>query len=214
MPDHTTVEQLTIPYMPRIQGHAAESDVKKMYSMGIYTDDPSKFNPNEVITRGQYIQALVLAMKLPLPEVAKKSRRSRNKEEEKAIFTDITDTSPYYPYAMAAYNEGLIGAGAFNPSGSLTREQAYTLIIRMIGLEHLGFHGNIYTPFVDDSKISSWAKRSIQAGVSIGMIRPDANGYLLPKRKVTKAEASALINQMIDYLRYNLKTDYQEKIMQ
>lgn len=214
MPDHTSVEQLAIPYVPRIQGHFAESDIKKMYSMGIYDDNPGTFNPNEVITRGQYIKSLVLAMKLPIPEIAKAKRSSSRKKQEPPIFTDITEANQYYPYALAAYNAGLIGKGTFNTGEPVTREQAYTLVIRMIGLEHLGFHGSIYTPFVDSDKISPWAKRQVQAGVSLGLIRPDENGYFLPGRKVTKAESAAIINQMIDYLRYTLKTDYQEKIMQ
>lgn len=213
MPDNTTIEQLIAPYIPRVQGHFAESDVKKLYSMGIYTGNPGTFNPNEVITRGEYIKALVLAMKLPIPDIPKNKKNSRKKQEE-VIFTGISDTNPYYPYALAAYNAGFIGKGQFNPNDPITREQAYTLIIRMIGLERLGFYGQIYTPFVDDKEISTWAKRSIQAGVSLGIIRPDENGYFLPQRKVTKAEAAAITNQMIDYLRYTLKTDYQEKIMQ
>lgn len=213
MPDNTTIEQLSIPYIPRIQGHFAESDIKKLYSMGIYNDSPSAFNPNEIITRGQYIQALVRAMKLPIPEISTK-RRSSKKTVETPIFSDITETNGYYPYALAAYNAGLIGGGRFNASSHITREQAYALIIRMIGLERLGFYGGIYTPFVDNDKISPWAKMQIQAGVTLGLVRSDANGYLLPQKKVTKAEAAALINQMIDYLRYTLKQDYQEKIMQ
>ena len=214
MPDNTSIEQLIAPQISRVQGHFAESDVKKLYSMGIYTGPTSSFNPNEVITRGDYIKTLVLAMKIPIEEVSKsKSKRSR-KTDENPIFTDLDDTDPYYPYAIAAYNSGLIQGGQFTKNMPVTREQAYTLIIRMIGLERLGFHGMIYTPFVDSNQISSWAKSSIQAGVSLGLVRPDENGYFLPKRKVTKAEAAAITNQMIDYLRYTLKIDYQEKIMQ
>lgn len=212
MPDNTSIEQLIAPYIPRVQGHPAESDIKKLYAMGIYTGQPAVFNPNEIITKGEYVKTLVLAMKLPLPEIAKKPRRSR-KTEEDPILTGISDTNPYYPYAIAAAQAGLVG-GHFNPNDQITREQAYTLVIRMIGLERLGFHGQIYTPFVDNHKISSWAKRPLQAGVSLGLVRPDANGYFLPQRKVTKAEAAAITNQMIDYLRYTLKVDYQEKIMQ
>lgn len=213
MPDYTTVEQLPIPYIPRIKGHFAESDISKMYSMGIYSDNTSTFNPNEIITKGEYIKALVHAMKLPIPEVSTKKRTTSKKTQEKPIFTDINETNAYYPYALAAYNEGLIGGGTFNAKSHITREQAYALIIRMVGLERLGFHGSIYTPFVDNDKISSWARESIQAGVTLGLIRGDANGYLLPQKKVTKAEAAAILNQMIDYLRYTLKKDYQEKIL-
>ena len=213
LPDNTSIEQLIAPHISRIQGHFAESDIKKLYSMGIYTGPTSTFNPNEIITRGEYIKTLVLAMKIPIEEV-KTTKKKSKKTQEQPIFTNLPQTDPYYPYALAAYNAGLIGGGRFVKGESITREQAYTLIIRMIGLERLGFYGQIYTPFVDDSKISPWAKRSIQAGVSLGLVRPDENGYFLPGRKVTKAEAAAITNQMIDYLRYTLKVDYQEKIMQ
>ncbi len=215
MQDNTSIEQLVAPYISNIQGHFAESDVKKLYSMGIYTGPANKFNPNEIITKGEYIKALVLSMKLPIEEVKVTTKKKKSKKvEEKPVFSNLPETDPYYPYALAAYNEGLIAGGSFAKDEAMTREQAYTLIVRMIGLERLGFYGRVYTPFVDDNKISSWAKAPIQAGVSLGLVRPDENGYFLPQKKITKAESAAIINQMIDYLRYTLKTDYQEKIMQ
>ncbi|HHX60515.1 MAG TPA: S-layer homology domain-containing protein [Epulopiscium sp.] len=214
MPDNTSIEQLIAPYISRIQGHFAESDIKKLYSMGIYTGPTSTFNPNQVITRGEYIKALVLAMKIPIEEVKVTKKKTSKKTDVAPIFLNLAETDAYYPYALAAYNAGLISGGVFSKDEAMTRELAYALVVRMIGLERLGFYGQIYTPFVDDNKISSWAKGSIQAGVSLGLIRPDENGYFLPQRKVTKAEAAAITNQMIDYLRYTLKIDYQEKIMQ
>lgn len=214
MANNTSIEQLIAPPISRVKGHFAESDVKKLYSMGIYTGPTASFNPNEVITKGEYIKTLVLAMKIPIEEVKPTKRRRSKDADEETIFSNLPETDAYYPYALAAYKAGLIGGGQFLKNEPITREQAYTLVLRMIGLERLGFYGQIYTPFVDDNQISSWAKRSIQAGVSLGLIRPDENGYFLPKRKVTKAEAAAITNQMIDYLRYTLKVDYQEKIMQ
>ncbi len=214
MPDNTSIEQLIAPHISRIQGHFAESDIKKLYSMGIYTGPTASFNPNEIITKGEYIKTLVLAMKIPIEEVKITKKKKSKKTDEQPVFTNLPETDAYYPYALAAHKAGLIGGNTFAKDELITREQAYTLVVRMIGLERLGFHGRIYTPFVDDNKISSWAKSSMQAGVSLGLVRPDENGYFLPQRKVTKAEAAAITNQMIDYLRYTLKIDYQEKIMQ
>lgn len=214
MPDNTSIEQLIAPHIPRVQGHFAESDIKKLYSMGIYTGPTATFNPNEIITKGEYIKTLVLAMKIPIEEVKISKKKKSKKIDEQPVFKNLPETDPYYPYALAAHNAGLIGGNTFYKDEQITREQAYTLVLRMIGLERLGFYGQIYTPFVDDNKISPWAKSSIQAGVSLGLVRPDENGYFLPQRKVTKAEAAAITNQMIDYLRYTLKVDYQEKIMQ
>lgn len=211
----STIEQLPIPDLSKVAGHPAKSDIEKMYSLKIFTKDPSKFSPNQVVTRGEYIEMLVRAMQLPLPEEKKKSSYTSNKNQvaEPKVFTDISSSNALYPYAMAAYNAGLIGGGKFNANTPLTREDMYVLNVRLIGLERLGLGiGGMYTPFVDDAQISSYAKSSIYAASRLGLI-PSSNGYLFPKRNVTYAETAALLGQLIEYLRYDLQKDYNEKMM-
>lgn len=207
------IEQLTAPSISNMNAHPAKSDVEKMYSLKIFTADTASFSPNRVVTRGEYIAMLVRAMQLPLPEEKKTTSSSRNNKEEPKVFTDITTTDSLYPYAMAAYNAGLISGGVFNSKQPLTRELMYTLNVRLIGLERLGIGiSGMSTPFVDDAQISSYAKSSIYAASKIGLIS-SANGYIFPKRQVTYAEVAALLGQLIDYLRYDLQKDYNEKMM-
>lgn len=205
------IEQLSIPNLPQVKGHPAESDVKRMYSMKIFDDNGASFSPNQVVRKKEYIAMLVRALQMPLPEEDTKS--SKKKEERPNPFTDLRNTDPYYPYAVAAYDAGLIGGGQFSGDAYMTREMVYGYNISAIGLERLGIGTmGMYTPFMDDKEISSWTKAPLYAAARLGIIE-GANGYIFPKKKVTKVEAATFLNQLINYLRYDLQKDYNAKMM-
>lgn len=209
------IEQLSIPTTFNLKGHPAETQIKKMYSMKIFNEDASKFSPNQVVTRQEYIAMLVKALQIEVPVMTTttSTRPSANKPVEVSPFTDIKQGDTYYPYAKAAYDAGLIEGGAFNGTSYLTRESMYVLNIRSIGLERLGIGTmGAYTPFVDDKQISSWAKTSIYAASKLGIIN-SANGYVFPKKNVTKAECATFLDQLINYLRYDLQKDYNDKML-
>lgn len=210
--DTPKLEQLSIVNIPRLKGHPAESDIKKMYSLKIFTGEPTQFVAEKVVTRGEYIKMLVKALGMPIPDTTTKKSSKKNVEEV-VIFTDLSKESTLYPYAVAAYNAGLIGGGRFGGSTSLTREEMVALNVRSIGLQRLGIGtGGIMTPYTDDAKISNWAKSSIYAASKLGLA-PQANNYFLPQRKVTYAEAAATMVGLLDYLRYDLQKDYNDKMM-
>lgn len=205
-----TIEQLSVMEIGSIKGHPAQTDISKVYSMKIFTDEPASFSANQVVTRQEYIAMLVRALQMPLPEPTKKSKKT---VVEPSPFTDVKEGDTYYPYAKAAYDAGLIGGGRLDGKSHLTREAMYVLNIRALGLERLGIGtGGVYTPFIDDGNISSWAKNTVYAASKIGLV-PASNGYIFPTKKVTKAEAATFLNQYINYLRYDLQKDYSEKML-
>jgi len=215
------IEQLSIPSMPRIKGHPAEADIKKMYSMKIFTDTPASFSPNQVVRRQEYIAMLVRALQMPLPIPPKTTNTAfaafgaaaNTKIVEPSPFSDVKEGDTYYPYVRAAYDAGLISGGTFSGKTYLTREEMYVLNMRALGLERLGIGtGGVSTPFVDDQQISQFAKTAVYAASQLGIITP-SNGYVFPKKYVTKAECAALLGQLIDYLRYDLQKDYNEKML-
>ncbi len=213
------LEQLSIPNLTRIKGHPAESDIKKMYSMKIFTEPAARFSVNQAVTRQEYVEMLVRALQMPLPDPPKKTNSAfgavgaNTQNGEPSPFVDVKSTDAFYPYAMAAYNAGLIGGGTLNIKRALTREEMYVLNMRAVGLERLGIGTmGIYTPFIDDAHIADSAKSSIYAASKLGIITP-SNGYVFPKKTVTKAECAALLGQFIDYLRYDLQKDYNEKML-
>lgn len=213
--DSPVIEQLSIPALPQIKGHPAESDIKKMYSMKIFNQSASSFSPSREVRRGDYIAMLVRAFQMPLPEVKKATTTTSTakKNVEVSVFSDISLEDPLYPYMKAAYDAGLIGSGKINPNTRLTREEMYAINIRAMGLQRLGIATlGAYTPFIDDKQINASYKAEVYAASKIGLIDA-ANGYLFPKRNVTYAEAAAFLGKMIDYLRYDLQKDYSEKMM-
>ena len=154
---------------------------------------------------------LVNALGIEVLDTEEKKSNKKKDEEEVVIFTDISKTSPYYPYAMAAYNAGLASGGTFSGSMPLTREAMIQLNVKAVGLERLGT-GATQTSYIDDDKIAVWAKPAVYAAAQLG-IAPDSNDYFLPKKQVTYSEAAAMMNQYLDYLRYELQKDYNDKMM-
>ncbi len=199
------IEKLPIPgNLDFLQGHWAEADFKKLYSMEVFTEVPHSGMQYEAISRGAYIKALCLAMNI---DISKYTTRPKT-----VIFGDVPVTHPYYPYIMAAYDQKLIkGTGEnFDVDRPINREEAFVVYVRVIGLERLGVTESPMTPFVDDATISSWAKKEIMAGYKLGIIKGDELGRVKPKQWISKSEAAAIINRLIDYLRLDIGEDYRK----
>ncbi len=209
-----TFEQLVAPDTSYLKGNFAEYDIKKLFAMGILDGDPKHYQPSQAITRGQYVEMLAKAIKL---DTTKFEGTTGSKKNPTAIvFPDVPSTRDDYKYIMAAYESGLtIGRenGHYYPDATLTREEAIVILLRALGLESLGLDTTPVTPFVDDAKISGWAKRNIYAAQRIGLISGDANGKFNPQTFVTKGEAAALVNRLIDYMRDDLQADYGRNIV-
>ncbi len=128
-------------------------------------------------------------------------------------FDDVSQTDDIYQYVYAAYNAGLITSTTVNPSDYLTRQELIVFNIRALGLERLGLGiPTIQTSFMDDSKISGYAKSSLYVAGQIGII-PTVNGYIFPDMIVSYADCAVFLNMFIDYLRYDLQKDYNQMMM-
>ncbi len=213
IPSFNTFEQLVAPDVSYLKGHFAEEDIKKMFSMQVLTGDPKFYKPNEAITRGQFTQMLVKAIKLPIED---NSKANNKKAPVEIVFSDVLPEREEYPYIMAAYKAGLaVGEtnGVFAIDEPIERQEAIVILLRALGLEHLGLDPTPITPFVDDSYIANWAKREVYAANRIGIISGDADGKFNPKSFISKAEAAAIVNRLINYMRYDMQVDYTENIV-
>ena len=198
------IEKLPIPdNLGFIEGHWAEEDIKKLYSMEIFTDLPHQGMQYEAISRGDYIKALCFAMNLDTTDY---------EDNDEVIFGDVQPDHPLYPYIMTAYAKKLIkGTGEnFDVDRPINREEAFVVYIRIIGLEDYGVSDAPVTPFVDDASISSGAKKEIMAGYRLGIIQGDNTGAVKPKQWISKSEAAAIINRLVDYLREDIGEDYRK----
>lgn len=211
---YNSFEQLMAPDLSYLKGHYAEEDIKKLFSMKILEGEPSYYQPDQAITRGQFIAALTKALKIPIEPIV--TTTGRNVPTKKVAFPDVQPERPEYPYIMAAFSAGLVLGrenGFFYPDSTIERQEAVSFLIRALGLENLGLYPTPITPFTDDSSIGTWAKRELYAADRIGLIYPDQEGRVHPTTLLSKAESAALINRLIQYMRTELLADYSEHIV-
>lgn len=209
-------EQLIAPDVSYLKGHFAEDDIKRLFSMKILDGASEYYQPSQAITRGQFVEMLVKAIKLPIEDnSAKKSSRRKNNVVN-LVFPDVLPERADYPYIMAAYKSGLaVGRdnGHFYIDSPIERQEAVVILLRTLGLENLGLSPTPMTSFADDKSIASWAKKEIYAANRIGIISGDIDGKFRPTDYVSKAEAAALVNRLNNYMRTDLQTDYTEHIV-
>jgi hypothetical protein len=210
---YNTFEQLIAPDLTFLRGHPAESDISKLFAMQILDGEPRFFQPHQLITRDQFVTALVKAIGIPPEPPA--TGRGRN-VVQRIVFPDVQPDRPNYAYLMAAYRSGLATGnhqGLFNADAPIQRQEAMALMLRALGLQQLGLNPTPVTPFVDDADIAPWAKRELYAAHKIGLIYPDDNGRINPRNSVSKAAAAAFINHLIDYMRAEIAEDYSAHIV-
>ncbi len=211
---YNSFEQLIPPSLDFLKGHWAYYDISKLFSLGVLTGDPKHFQPNQSITRGQYTDMLARAIKLDTDEYDNVGQNKR--QSIKIVFGDVTEQRKEYSQIMAAYDAGLaVGRanGLYYPDALVTRQEAIVILLRTIGLENLGLDPTPMTSFVDDSDIADWAKSEIYAAERIGLIAKNEEGKINPLERISKAEAAALTNRLIDYMRYDMEQDYAANIV-
>ena len=137
------------------------------------------------ITRQEYAAAAVALYDQLLalnPGAVVMEREAVYPEGRQGPFTDVDDEA-----VTAAYRRGLIegvGHGKFDPDGTLTREQAATILQRILAQAAVPLPGLCGTSFVnmtDTDRISPWAKEGAALMANLGIIqgKPDGNGGAL-----------------------------------
>jgi hypothetical protein len=202
-----TQEQLYIPRYRDIKSHWGEMYIKKL--AGLQAENISKeyFLPDRYITREEFAVWLSKALKLEKEEFG--STRSQVSSSEPR-FNDISSRHPNYSYIQNIRNRKImngVGENKFEPDSFLTREAAATIVSRALGIERIAPNLPFRTHFRDDDRISIWAKKSVYSVNQVGIMHGYA-GSFSPGGTLTRAEASALIERIIDYIRVDLKREY------
>ncbi len=188
----TSDGKLTSLEMPRatdIEGHWAQRELELMVAYKALELQDSKVNPNAIITRGEIIKMLVLAMNqgsYPMYYAVGSA-----KTEATASFDDVASNSSYFPYVEEALSKQLIdiGDGTFNPEGKVDREEMAELIVRALGFNALAEHDDLFNvTFSDAAKTKQKGQAAIVVGLGIMSLQ---NGKFNPEKQVTRAEASA-----------------------
>lgn len=120
-----------------------------------------------------------------------------------ATFTDV-QPSDYYADAIAwAEASGIAqgsGGGLFNPSGTLTREQAFTFVYRALtALKITVADGtqDALAAFTDKGKLSDYAVTPTATLVKLGIVS-GSNGKLTPKSAMTRAQMAKILSSVLE----------------
>jgi Peptidase propeptide and YPEB domain./S-layer homology domain. len=169
-----------------IEGHWAQRELELMVAYKALDLQDGKVNPSAVITRGEMIKMLVLAMNQGTPIYY----ASDMKSDAAASFSDVGANSNYFAYVETAVQQQLIdvGDGTFNPEGKVDREEMAELIVRALGYNPLAEYDNLFNiRFSDAAKVEQKGQAAIAVGLGIMTLQ---NGKFLPERQVTRAEAA------------------------
>ncbi len=174
--------------------HWAKNVVNDMGSrMVISGDHDNLFNPDQAITRAEFISILVRGLGLKL-------------ENGETPFTDI-HTSAWYSSAIhTAYTYKLINGfedGKFHPSDPITREEAMVLIANAMNITDLTATlgsrdvAALLGAYRDAHQVALWTEESIADVLQAGIVTGRGNNLLALKAHMTRAEVAVIIQKLL-----------------
>lgn len=205
------IERLIVPKFRDLNRHWAKDHIEKLYSLGVFDESTQFFSPNTPMKRYQYTVGILKAVDIRVLEDPKKK-----KVVKKAIFKDLNVKEKDYAYIESAVEKGIITGvtpDTFNPDGPITRVQAVAILVRALGMEGRAPSPGFRTQFVDDHKISDWAKDSVYVATELGLVSGDEFNRFNPQQPLTRAHAAALTSRFLEFLENDLKNNYRDDIL-
>lgn len=174
-----------------IAGHWAQDTMQKFidnnYLSGYGNDT---YGPNRTMSRAEFA-ALINRVAGLTAESASISR-----------YTDVPADAWYRADLAKALAAGYLSGvtqTTMAPNATITREQAISMVARVLGLT--GGSASNLDRFRDKADVASWAETDIAAMVAAGYVSGNADGTLLPKKELTRAEGVTILNQALDALK-------------
>ena len=143
-----------------------------------------KFEPNRAVKREEFIKMLVSALNIEVGPVDES-------------FSDVDVNAWYAPYVSKAFELEItsgIDDNTFGIGRPIIREQCCAFIYRACADRN--FDGE-EKYFNDSSDVSDYAKESVKALSSAGIILGDENGNFNPKDNVTRAQTAVMNYRLI-----------------
>lgn len=191
----------------------AREYLEAMLSKGIMLPkDNNDFGVYDIITRGEFAEIMVKALSLPL-----------DYDPNNLTFYDVPNVviggQLYdYRYIETAFRSGIIkglGPGVFNPTGSLTRQDAAVIIARAInakvGSDQEAAQKALSKIFTDSTIIDYYAAPSVLSINKLGIVNGMPNEMVQGQTKQTysfnpiaplsRAEASKIAFKTMQYLK-------------
>ncbi len=168
-----------------IDGHWAKAALEEFISDGYLNGDGNgNYNPNGTMTRAQFA-AIV-------NRILRYSDESYDISKYKDVSASAWYRSDMAKALAAAYLSGTSDE-TMSPEASVTREQAFVIIARILKLDTSDT--SALDAYADAADVSDWAKGSVAALIKAGYVSGDDNKKLNPKKALTRAEGVTVLNR-------------------
>ena len=185
----TTLEKAIVT---DIEGHWGQNEIQLMIDYNALDLKDGKVLPDQAITRGEMIKMLVISMN------GGNTFSGREYSTRASSFKDVSKDSAYFPYIESAVDSNIIDANssaAFNPNGTIDRDEIAQLIVRALGYDKLAAYSDI---FKLDLKDAAQIKNKGQVAIVVGLgILTATNGSFLPEQEVTRAQAAIAFSRYL-----------------
>lgn len=209
------ISRLNIPAVRDVLGHPYEKELLLITSMEGLPLDSTLVGPSSSMSRGDFARIIIKAMDIPIIKEEVKKSSSRKKVEPIApLFKDVKRTHRNFDYIEEiAKKDIMLGVEEpnFAPDEPLSRVEAYSVVVRILGFENLAPIKNYSLGYKDENKVQPWARDYVYIAKELGFI--EKSDYLYPDRDLTKGEAAKLIVDLINYMQDELRYDYREGIL-
>jgi N-acetylmuramoyl-L-alanine amidase len=218
MESFPTQTRLISPNLKNIKGHPSQESISLLFGLKAFKDT-TNFDPQEYMSRAEFIDAFVkVAKEVPVDPAlkAKKPKRSTKTVTPQSLFTDISSNHVFFTSINEAATRGIVtgnGKSQFRPDALITVAEAVTMMINSMGLNGLAPNPAAVTSFKDNDTIPAFARPSLYVAEKIDLIQEDSKGYIHPNTKVTKAKAADMMKAYIDFMSAGIRTEYMDKIL-
>ena len=172
-----------------IAGHKNQVAIENLASMGVINGMGNNlFAPNQTMTRAQFCTIVVKALNI--------------KPLESRVFSDVPSGQWYSGYVGAANANGIVngvGNSKFNPNGTITRQEAATMVVRaakVLGLStSVANTDAILNRFSDSNKVASYAKEPLAYCYHSGILT--AEKTIQPTKAILRCEIAQMVYNLL-----------------
>lgn len=172
-----------------IVGHKNQQAIKNLAGKGIINGTGNgTFAPNRTMTRAEFCTIVVKALDI--------------KPLESRVFSDVPSGLWYSGYVGAANSNAIVngvGNSKFNPNGTITRQEAATMVVRaakVLGLKTAAANAETtLSRFSDSAKVASYAKEPLAYCYNSGILEAEAS--IQPTKAILRCEIAQMVYNLL-----------------
>ncbi|HSH34834.1 S-layer homology domain-containing protein [Schnuerera sp.] len=171
-----------------IESHWAKKEIQEMATMGYIKGSNDEFNPDNDITRAEFVAIMVRILGLDTFEM------------DDIPFNDVKSTDWFAKDVVSAEKEGIIKGyedGTFKPNSPIERQEIAVVLANFLEELNEDEIEDILLNFDDD--VEQWARNSLAAVIDAEIIKGLPNNTVGGQLNATRAETIVILLRFLKY---------------